>query len=398
MREFSSLSGPLVLTLERSAVAVGRLDHAVTGHPLRRAWSHRTRLDAAQRHARADGGEIDPLRLAALIEGLRLTSDPTVSLLDRAGDHLALGHAFRLYGWMQAAEGPLQPTAEDPTAEDDKTDRADRQQAVAAALGHFAALPESMPTLVAAGLGLRSGLDAGLGRGPLRAALPRYLADRGLVRGVLPGLTGAKVLHGDDQDDPAMGPTRWLVTFLEAVTIEATEGVQLLRAMTRAWADAHSMLAARGRLAGRRRLRCDSALPRAVDLLAATPFLGPARLSRVLGCSVRGAALLMAELVTLGVAAEVTGRRTHRLYAMADLAAVRDQTRGPRRPLPPAREMATDMAREMVPLPEPRLPERVALEVDLEALVADLDRVIRRTRDILTEKGCGALPQTPLGP
>ncbi|UEM24323.1 hypothetical protein JL100_032365 (plasmid) [Skermanella mucosa] len=62
-----------LLALERTAAALGRLESAVTGHPLAPAWRHRTR--PACRHAETDGHSVDPRRLGAMIEGLRLTVD-----------------------------------------------------------------------------------------------------------------------------------------------------------------------------------------------------------------------------------------------------------------------------------------------------------------------------------
>jgi hypothetical protein len=47
------VSGGIVTALEQAAVAVGRLDAALTGNPLRRAWTFWSELDAACRHAEA---------------------------------------------------------------------------------------------------------------------------------------------------------------------------------------------------------------------------------------------------------------------------------------------------------------------------------------------------------
>ena len=47
------VSGGIVTSLEQAAVAVGRLDAALAGNPLRRAWTFWSELDAARRHAEA---------------------------------------------------------------------------------------------------------------------------------------------------------------------------------------------------------------------------------------------------------------------------------------------------------------------------------------------------------
>jgi hypothetical protein len=46
------VSGGIVTALE-AAVAVGRLDAALTGNPLRRAWTFWSELDVARRQAEA---------------------------------------------------------------------------------------------------------------------------------------------------------------------------------------------------------------------------------------------------------------------------------------------------------------------------------------------------------
>src|SRR4051812_36070646 len=52
------ISGEIVAALEQAAVAVGRLDAALAANPLRRAWTFRGELDAARRHAGADGRRV----------------------------------------------------------------------------------------------------------------------------------------------------------------------------------------------------------------------------------------------------------------------------------------------------------------------------------------------------
>ena len=66
------VSGRIVTALEAAAVAVGRLDAALAGNPLRRAWTFWSELDTARRHAETDGRKIDLFRLAAHLHGLPL--------------------------------------------------------------------------------------------------------------------------------------------------------------------------------------------------------------------------------------------------------------------------------------------------------------------------------------
>ena len=80
--------------------AMARLDQALTNHPLRPAFLHRSRLDAVRRQAAVDGMRIDPWHLAALIEGLRLRVDPTLSIAERGEIFEAGRHAFGLHQWL----------------------------------------------------------------------------------------------------------------------------------------------------------------------------------------------------------------------------------------------------------------------------------------------------------
>lgn len=89
--------------LERAALAVARLDATLDGHPLLPAWQHWVRLEAVRAHAGLDGHRVDPQRLAAFIEGLRLRAPDTPAHHERGADLDALSHALRLYGLMLAA-------------------------------------------------------------------------------------------------------------------------------------------------------------------------------------------------------------------------------------------------------------------------------------------------------
>lgn len=90
-------------SLERAALAVARLDATLDGHPLLPAWQHWVRLEAVRTHAGLDGHRVDPQRLAAYLEGLRLRAPDTPAQHERGADLDALSHALRLYGLMLAA-------------------------------------------------------------------------------------------------------------------------------------------------------------------------------------------------------------------------------------------------------------------------------------------------------
>src|SRR3954471_2168042 len=90
------MSGEIVAALEQAAVAVGRLDAALAANPLRRAWTFWSELDAARRHAGADGRRVDLFRLAAHLHGLPLRLSDGASAPERGGEIATLNHAIEL--------------------------------------------------------------------------------------------------------------------------------------------------------------------------------------------------------------------------------------------------------------------------------------------------------------
>ena len=94
------VSGETVAALEHAAIAVGRLDAALAGNPLRRAWTFWSELDAARRHAGADGRRVDLFRLAAHLHGLPLRLGDTTSAPERGREIAGLNYAVELRSWM----------------------------------------------------------------------------------------------------------------------------------------------------------------------------------------------------------------------------------------------------------------------------------------------------------
>jgi hypothetical protein len=94
--------GDVVAPLEAAALAVGRLDAALSGHPLLPAWTFWSQLDTARRHAETDGRRVDLYRLAALLHGLPFRVAATLSLAVREGDIAAHAHAHavELRSWI----------------------------------------------------------------------------------------------------------------------------------------------------------------------------------------------------------------------------------------------------------------------------------------------------------
>ncbi|CBS91632.1 hypothetical protein [Azospirillum lipoferum] len=361
---------------ERAALAVARLDATLDGHPLLPAWQHWVRLEAVRAHAGLDGHRVDPQRLAAYIEGLRLRVPDTPAHHERGADLDALSHALRLYGLMLAVADRRSGRPPDAS-----TDAPEHRRLVEDALR---ALTQPSPGahLPALARAMRAWLVEDRPRGAVRAALPAALQATGLTRGLLPILAGADTLRPDSPTDP----DGWTLAFARSLEREAADGLAILRRLEHSWRAARAAIGPR---------RSNSRLPAAVDLLAATPLLGPVRLASLLGCSVRGAGMMLEDLVACGAAVEVTGRGSHRLYGLPGTEGIRGETAGPRRygrrrGRPPKIMVPEPLAATEPPLPSSPAPARLdRLEVDytaLDALLADTDRVVERVQRMLKSR------------
>ncbi len=343
--------------LDRAASAIARLDQTLTRHPLLPAFLYRFRLIAIRRMAAVDGDLIEPWHLAAVLEGLRLRMDPSLSLYERGSILHAARTALGLYQWITTPdfdqEGEVQ----------------------AASMAFRADRPEGSSLLHAARTAHRW-LDTGGLRAPLRGALVRYWQQTGRLQAPLP-LTGAAALGGDVPFDRA----RWVPLFLHAIASEAEDGLDLIRDLERAWFTARTAITGR---------RCNSRASAAVDLLAAAPVISATTLARRLGMATNNAIALLRDFEQIGVAIDVSHRTKRKLYGLAGLERLRDHVAPPRRPQPgrgrgrPRLDPAPTAASAMPDLP-PVNPDPVRIRTsfdytDLEEAMAQADQVIRETR------------------
>lgn len=118
-----SLALPLAAAtaLELAARDIGRLDLALSGHVLQKAFAYRVRLEAVRRQAFADGFVIDPWQVAALRLDLRLCLSAGDGIAGRAALLAAARQALDLDAWLTA------PAAAQPV-EGEVTGKATAQQ------------------------------------------------------------------------------------------------------------------------------------------------------------------------------------------------------------------------------------------------------------------------------
>jgi hypothetical protein len=378
------MSAEIVAALEQAAVAVGRLDAALAGTPLRRAWTFWGELDAARRHAGADGHRVDLFRLAAHLHGLPLRLGDSTSAPERGGEIASLNYAVELRSWMAA------PDAGQSVLRD-------------AALDSLRAGGRGQPVLIAAARGMLDWLAGRGSRPAIRAAIPLYLRERETTIHVLAAVTGGDALRAGASD-----PDGFTVRFLAAVRREAADGRDRLLTMEREWREA------RLRVDHRAGGRSTSRLPAAVDLLAASPLLSISALAEALGCSVEGG------VADAGRPGRARGRRrghrpdrAGRLYGLkrllpirAETTAVRRRTRGGQRGRP--KRVLTAPFAELAPRPdegavapdtEPVEPARlvpVSFDFDaLDRLIAAADERTRGVRRLLDRIARGEKPLPP---
>jgi len=360
---------PTAAALARAAGAIARLDQALTLHPLLPAVLYRARLEAARHAAAVDGNGIDPWHLAAMLEGLRLRMDPSLSMRDRGAIFDAARHAFDQYQWLVAPD----------------FDQEGEIQAAEKVL--LAAAPGATP-LLAAAHGFRDWIDGGGARRAGRAALVRFWQQEKLLRTPFPLIGAASLRAGI-----AWAPAAWIPTFLAALADEAEAGLQLLQTLERAW------FAARSQAAGRRR---SSRAGAAIDVLAAAPLVSATSLGQALGMAPQNAAALLDRFCADGIAIEVTHRSKRRLFGLAALAPLRDGVAPPRRRepgrgrgRPPLRPLAAPIDAPPPPLPPLTPLERRSFDYSgLDAALAFADDAMRSARRTLAQLASGASEAT----
>lgn len=145
-------------------------------------------------------------------------------------------------------------------------------------------------------------LDQGQARMPMRAALGRFWVARGVMRVPLP-LTAAAALRAETSFERNV----WVGAFLQAVTQEANQSLDRLRALERQWRHARAVAV------GQRR---NSRAQDAIDVLAAQPVTTAASLATSLSMSPTAAHGLLNRFVEDGLVQEMTGRDAWRLYTL----------------------------------------------------------------------------------
>ncbi len=255
----------------------------------------------------------------------------------------------------------------------------DQEGEVQAAEEHLAAgAPSGL--ILAAGLQLRSWLEAGGTRPPIRAALVRHWRRQRLLRLPLP-VTGAQALAADAPEDA----TEWAIVFCEAIAAEARDYRELLRRLEWDWKRARSQVVGR---------RSTSRASAAIDVLAAAPLLSATMLASILDMSIKSAIALLDDSVARGIVVEVTHRSARRLFGLPGMRPVQEATTAPRRPVlgrgrgrPPEIKITAAIVEAVTPPPLIRSERQSIDYTALEAAIAQCEHTMRATRHGLNAEG-----------
>jgi len=341
-------SKDLLASSERAALAIGRLDSSLEGHPLRQAWEHRMRLAAAVQASAWNGRAVDPQRLAGVVAGV-----PYHPLADLQAEHRALiflDFLARLSGesgYFDESDGE----DEDPLFED--------QQLFIDAVEASSA-PTILLALAEVSWSIRRERDAH--PGILHAAIPSILAQHHLTRaGLIPGLAAFPAQREKEL---------WKIDFLKALAKAAEDGLERLKSLSLTYEDWRQRVGPRQK---------NSRLPQLVAITLCHPFITPIGVQRFFGTkniggsrkpalSLPGASKLIAELVDLGILSEGTDRRgSHRLFLASDLG-VGKITRNSRRHHP--KELGRQISGQQ-----------------LDELLDGIDAALRRSTALLARHG-----------
>lgn len=201
----------------------------------------------------------------------------------------------------------------------------------------------------------------------VRIAMPLALAEAGLVPRAAPGLLGGRRLAlGFSRAAPAEKPlSDWLRDGLDALAKEAEQSYRRLLELTRQHQAWHDALAKEG-------LRKHARVPKALDLLAATPVVSIGMVASHLSCSHVTAGRVVERLLALGILIEQTSRVRHKVYIAGDL---------------PRESQGSGGLEGALSVSAPLRPVDVdALSPTLDDVFADLDRRAALTKARLSEE------------
>ena len=272
----------LATLLERTALAIGRLDARISATPVRTAWDERAVWTGATAALRGQGLEVDEIDLFARACGVPLPARAPVAthlhederlaqwrveLRERAAPH-----------WREIVPYPL-------ALPEDWRQRPALLRALELAAHHARADRSIEPAL----------------------AVPRLLQALGLCRTPLPCL----VIHDKAWRLDPRNREAIVARNLRQLADAADTGLQRLRRL-----ETHRLRAASAIHSAARPGR----LPQLAALLERCPVVTPKSLCARLDLTISGAGKLLARAVELGLVAEISGRQAWKVYLVADLA------------------------------------------------------------------------------
>ena len=348
----------LPASAERAALAIGRLDAMLNGHPLRKAWEHRTRLAATVQASSWDGRAVDRERLAGVMAGV-----PFQPLADLLAEH----RAMMFLDFLARLTGGHRLVVAGDQAEE--INEFDEDLEIFVATVKASQQPSTLLAVAEVAWQIRYERDSR--PGILHAAVPVVLAQRKVTRaGIIPGLAAFPTYRERGA---------WMAAFLDGLATAADDGLGRLRGLALTCDEWRRRIGPR---------QANSRLPQVVVAALCHPFLTPVGVQRLFGyqrvkgerkpkMTLPGASKLLGELLTLGILTEGTDRRgSHRLFLAVDLGVERSV-----RKKIPLRERALHS------LLLPRLAEEKFIGQQFDELLDGFDASLRRSNTVLARNG-----------
>jgi len=271
-------------------LAIGRLDAMLNGHPLRKAWEHRARLDATVQASSWDGRAIDRERLAGVMAGV-----PFQPLADLQAEH----RAMMFLDFLASLTGGQRRVVADNKAEE--INEFDEDLEIFVKTVDTSEQPSMLLAVADVAWQIRYERDSR--PGILHAAVPVVLAKRKVTKaGIIPGLAAFPTYRERGQ---------WMAAFLDGLATAADDGLGRVHGLALTCDEWRRRIGKR---------QANSRLPQVVVAALCHPYLTPVGVQRMFGfkrvggkrkpnMTLPGASKLLGELLELGILTEGTDRR-----------------------------------------------------------------------------------------
>ncbi|MBC6445382.1 MAG: hypothetical protein GDA50_08195 [Alphaproteobacteria bacterium GM202ARS2] len=307
----------LMQPVETTAIALGRLDHALDRTFLYPAFLWRENVRIACKLAQISGYQVTIEQLGDDLLGLPQEHDDVGGLAAARRHFITAEKLFRRNLGADSIDDDFDawPDISDPDAAMQVEDPISKTGDRAKAISQQARLDDG-PSLVTLLQAIRKGTTSGLERPLVRFLLPLCLYHSNMLPRPLPGLIGGRLpLGGPTMLTNSADATTWIRRGLMELTSEADRARSRLLDLERqvqAWQD---RLAKEG-------MRKHAHAPHVVDLLTIMPAITAKMVKQRLGISQVAASAALKRLAQIGIVREPIARQRFKIFTAADLKTV----------------------------------------------------------------------------